>query len=170
MAIVTTILDAMRAIRATQVGIAITDPAPIAVKTAYLTRPPQAETITANLPCFTNSWDFVGETRHGNLRELAYTVNMQLHVADATKGDNSRHAEVATSFLDAILAAFGAVDSVTGLGGIQMRGDVGGTIVPTATYTNIRGGSPTLGLLDPPGTIGLDLILELTVSEAFAYS
>ena len=169
MAIVTTILDAMRAIRAVQVGIAITDPEPRRVKVAYLTQPHQAETLVANLPCFTNNWDFLAETRHGNLRELTYLVHMQLHVAQATNGDNSRSAEIATAFFDPILTAFGQVNSA-GLGGITMRGLVAGTVVPTVTFTNIRGGSPTMGRLDPPGTIGLDLILELTVSEAFAYS
>ena len=163
--------NAMKAIVAVQESIAITSPRPMQVHKAWLSAPPQGQLLVASLPCWTNTWDFVGETRFGMLRQMSYLVSMRLHVAQATDGDNSLSAELALAFLDPILTAFGQRNAVTGLGGITMRGDVGGTIVPTVSHQNIRGGSPTLAIFEgAPRTIGLDLVLEVEMSDAFDYS
>lgn len=163
------IYDALRAVVAVQKSIAIDAPRALAVREAWFSRPPQNEVILANLPCWTNDWDFLREERHGSLREQFYAVVMQLHVARSTNGDNSLAAELATAFLPPTLEAFGARNAA-GLGGITLVGLVDGALASTVTYTNIRGGSPTLGLLDPPGTIGLSLVLEIGMSDAFDYS
>lgn len=164
------IYQAMEAIVAVQKGISITLPEPRTVARAFLTSPHQGETVP--VPCFTNSWDFVAETRNGMVRYLDFTVNMRLHVARATEGDTSKNAEIATAFLDPILTAFGKTNATTGLGGIQLKGSVGGVTTPTATYTNIRGGSPTLAIFGDGAerTIGLDLFLEVRLTDAFDYS
>lgn len=167
----TTIVDAMHALVAVQEVISITSPEPRQVKKAWPFVPPQNQVVTANMPCWTNAWDFVRETRHSSLRYLEYTVNMRLHVGQATAGDNSKLAEIALAFLPPTLTAFGQKNGA-GLGGITLHGDVNGTVVPTVTYQNIRGGSPTLGVFGDgeARTIGLDLFLDLQVSETFAYS
>lgn len=165
-----TIIDAMHALVAVQEAIAITSPEPRTVKKAWPFVPPQNQVVTANMPCWTNAWDFVRETRHPSLRSLDYTVNMRLHVGQATAGDNAKIAELALAFLPAVLTAFGQKNGA-GHGGITLAGVVSGAIVPTVTYQNIRGGSPTLGVFgDDVRTIGLDLFLDLQVSETFAYS
>lgn len=165
-----TIYQAMQSIVETQKGIAIASPEVLQVRNAFLTSPHQSEVVPPL--SFTNSWDFVAETRNGMVRYLDFVVNMRLHVAVATDGSNARAAEVATAFLDPILTAFGQADATTGLGGIQLKGVVNGSIVPTATYTNIRGGTPTLAVFGdgPSRTIGLDLILEVRLTDAFNYS
>lgn len=160
----------MKSIVAVQERVSISSPEPRTIARAYMTGPHQGQSLT--MPCFTNSWDFVGETRNGMVRYLDFVVNMRLHVARAADGDNSKHAEIATAFLDPILTAFGKTNANTGLGGIQLKGDVAGSIVPTATYTNIRGGTPTLAVFGDGDsrTVGLDLLLEVRLTDAFDYS
>ena len=165
------IYTAMKSLVAVQESIAITLPRPTAVKKAYLSVPSQSQSVVTMLPCWTNSWDFVREERHGALRTMAYLVNMRLHVARVTQGDNAIAAEIALAFLDPILTAFGSVNA-SGIGGVTLIGDVAGTLTSTVTHQNIRGGSPTLAVFGEGDarTIGLDLICEMEMSDAFSYS
>ena len=162
---------AMKALVAVQESIEIAEPVPMRVRKAWLSAPPQSQVLVARLPAFTNTWDFVSEERNSVLRRMTYLVNMRLHVAQATDGDNERAAELALAFLDPILTAFDTTNSVSGLGGMQLKGEVGGVIVPTVTYQNIRGGSPTLALFgEGVRTIGLDLLMEMELNDAVAFS
>ena len=166
------IYTAMKALVAVQESVSITLPQPVAVKKAYLSMPHQSQSMTL-LPCWTNSWDFVREERHGALRTMAYIVNMRLHVARVTAGSNDIAAEIALAFLDPILTAFGSTNAnLNGIGGVTLMGDVNGTVQSTVTHQNIRGGSPTLAVFGEGDarTIGLDLICEMEMSDAFSYS
>lgn len=161
---------AMRALVAVQETIEIASP-PLKVRKAWLSAPPQSQSLLAQLPAFTNTWDFVNEERNGVLRRMSYLVNMRLHVAQATDGDNEIAAEIALAFLDPILTAFDVTNATTGLGGMQLKGVVDGAIVPTVTYQNIRGGSPTLAVFgDQVRTIGLDLLMEMELNDARSFS
>ena len=165
------IYDALKAIVEVQKSISISTPTPVAVQNAYLTSPPQNVT-PSMFPYWTNSWDFVREDRQSNtLRHMTYLVEMRLHVGRATTGDNSVLAERATAFLDAVLTAFGSVNAA-GLGGVTMKGMVSGAIQPTVSSQNIRGGVPTLALMGEgeARTIGLQLVCEIELFDAFVYS
>jgi uncharacterized membrane protein YdfJ with MMPL/SSD domain len=162
---------AMKALVAVQESIEITSPRIMKVQKAWLSAPPQSQSLVAQLPAFTNSWDFVQETRNSVLRRMTYLVNMRLHVAQATEGDNELAAELALAFLDPILTAFDKKNTITGLGGMTLAGVSEGVIAPTVTYQNIRGGSPTLAIFgENVRTIGLDLLMEMELNDAVEFS
>ena len=162
---------AMKALVAVQESIEIASPRVMRVQKAWLSAPPQSSALVAQLPAWTNSWDFVGEDRGVSLRRMHYLVNMRLHVAQATDGDNELAAELALAFLDPILTAFDKKHAITGLGGMTLAGVTEGVISPTVTYQNIRGGSPTLAIFgENVRTIGLDLLMEMELNDAQDFS
>ena len=162
------IRDAIRAIVATQAAMEITAPKQVKVAKAWNYQPPQMETLVAALPAWTNSWDLVREEgSNAATRRRYYTVHMQLHVAQATNGDDSLAADIATAFMEVVHTAFGSRNAA-GEGGVTLYGDVAGVQQPTVSLHGFpRGGSPTLALLGdgPVRTIGLDLFLDISIAD-----
>lgn len=164
------IRDAIRAIVAVQESLEITVPTTVKAKKAFPYSPPQNEVITANLPAWTNGWELTGVDRpSGDVSFRYYTVHMQLHVAQATNGDDSRAADIATAFMEAIHTALESKNAA-GIGGMKLVGEVGGVLVPTVEgHDRLRGVLTALG--DPPSrTIGLDLFLDLQILNTSAHS
>lgn len=166
------ILDVIDAVVATQEAITATRPSfgTIAVKKAWPYSPPQGQLVVP--PAFTNSWD-LGERRTGpsqNL-DLTYVIHMQFYAGQATNGDDSRTAAIATAFMPAIQAAFGQRNA-DGYGGFQLYGLVGETLQATCTIATLRGGTPTLAVIERGGAayIGLDLFLDVRMNQTFAHS
>ena len=165
------IYNAVTALVAVQESIALDDP-PVRVRRAYAVAPPQMETIAAALPAWTNTWRFLNEVPSGALRRRAYEINMRLHVALAASGDNSRATDLALRFLEAVHVAFGQKNA-DGIGGLTLVGDVGGVLVPTVSVATLRGtGGDTVAVFGEGSvrTIGLDLVLDIEVSDGFEYS
>lgn len=154
------LLDAIDAIVATQESIE-------GVKKAWPYSPPQSSLVDP--VCFTNSWDLrePGNYPSAN-RYLAYTVDMQLYVGQATNGNDATIAARATAFWPLVMQAF--QQQSAGVGGIQLHNVVSGVSTPTVTACRIRGGSPTLAILPRANVnyIGLQLFLDFELSgESF---
>lgn len=168
----TTIRDVINALVVVQGGLEITVPRPVKVAKAWNYSPPQNESLASALPAFTNSWDMLPIERMGGQgRWRRYAIHMQFYAAQVTRGDDSLAADIATAFEDSIETALGQRNAA-GLGGYFLYGDVGGEIVPTIQQQIIRGGSPTLAILERGGAgyVGLDLFLDVALEDTFAHS
>ena len=137
---------------ALQAGLTIASPIPASIKKAYTYFPP-ASVANPDCPCFMNSWTMTDEVRDGGMRWQHYTVHMQLFVDNA---DKDVAADIAAGFHVALVDA---LDISTSLGG-------------TVAMQIIRGGSPTLAVLERSGQayMGLDLYLDLTLKEGKAFA
>ncbi len=146
------IRSALDALIVIQASLTITDPASISVKRAYKLFPDR-DSALPDTPAWTNSWTLAREDRRIDLRETFWTVNMQLYVDDA---DLDVGADIASAFMEEIMDA--------------LDGDV--TLGGAVTDSALRGGDPTLGLLDWGGLgyAGLNLFLDLKMTEAKAFS
>lgn len=146
------IRSALDRLVAIEKDIAITEPARLAVKRAYKYFPPQSVAVP-DLPCFMNSWTLVEERRGISLREQRYTVNIQFF---AGEGDQDYTADVASAFMAAFMDA---LDADVSLGG-------------AVTDSDLRGGNPTLAILERAGRsyIGLNLFLDLTMKDAVSFA
>jgi len=168
---VTTIRDTLNALTVVQAGLSVEQPRPSKVARAYPYSPPQSVSLAASLPCFTNSWDLQPVDRISVGRWRNYSIHMQLYAGQATAGDDSAVADLATAYEDAIQQALGQRNT-DGLGGLFLYGDVGGAIVPTVNRHQLRGGQPTLAILERGGQsyIGLDLFLDVQVHDVMMHS
>ena len=146
------IRSALAALRTLEAGLAITSPVVASIKRAYLYMPNQA-TVAPDAPCVMNDWSLTGIERVGGIRIQKYAVHIQLFVDDS---DQDQAADIATAFQ---VAFVDALDGATSLSG-------------TVVMADLRGGSPTLALLERAGRayIGLDLFLDLTLKEGKAFS
>lgn len=135
-----------------QAALSITSPDSISIDRAYKFFPDR-DSALPDTPCFINSWSLTGEDRRVSLRDARFTVHMQLFIDDA---DLDVGADIASAFLEAIMDA---LDADVSLGG-------------TVTNTDLRGGDPTLGLLDwaGQGYVGLNLFLDLQMMEPKSFS
>lgn len=140
------IRSALSRLTAIQQGLSITTPITASIKKAWTYFPP--ENAVVDTPCFLNSWTLVEEARNPSHRIQRYTVRMQLLVHDA---DMERAADIATSFHVQLVDALDADVNLAG----------------TVSYQTLRGGNPTLAILERGGRIyvGLDLYLDLVMSE-----
>lgn len=149
------IRDALVRVAAIQAGLSITDPVtdptPYEIKRAYTTFPDR-DSALPDCPCWINSWTLVREDRNPGMREAFYQIRMQLFIDDT---DLDVGADIATAFMEKIMDA---LDADTSLGG-------------TSTGTTLRGGDPTLGLLEwaGQGYPGLDLFLDLKMTESKSF-
>jgi hypothetical protein len=136
-----------------QEGLSITEPVNLSVKRAYKYLPPQNQTLT-DLPVWVNHWQMNNtEWDPGDMREVEYSVNMMLAVAEATV-EMDRAADIAASFWEATLKAF--------------RDDV--KLGGTNRIQKLRGEGPTSPRLTWAGKayVGLDLWLDILVIESNA--
>lgn len=164
------LLDVMNAVVAVQESLAITSPEPKQVRKAWPYSPPQNQALA--LPAWTNSWDYIEQKNMGQGgRSASYALHMQFYAGQATNGDDSKIAAIATAFMPQIRVAFGRKNA-QGIGGIQLYGDVNGSLVATVNSATLRGGAPTLALLERGGLayIGLDLFLDVVMPEEFYHS
>lgn len=138
----------------TEATLAITSPVTSSIKKAWPYFPPQ-NVLLPELPAFMNSWDLVREDRFIDLRVQIYTVNMQLYAAKATI-EQDRGADIASAFMEQLVDALDA--------------DI--TLAGSVTSHNLRGGSPTLAILERAGDsyIGLNLFLDLEMKEAKTFA
>lgn len=145
----------MTALRAIQAGLEISDPTAMEIKKVWAFRPP-ADKSLADLPCWLNSWTFTGEERQfAHERLQRYTVSMQLFVGSADVEADIK-ADIASAFMAELVDA---LDASIALGG-------------AVTYQNLRGGDPTLALLDWAGLgyVGLNLFLDLEMKEGASFA
>lgn len=145
------ITAAVARLAAIEAGLSITSPASVGVKRAY-TFPPNRQHALADTPCWVNSWQLAriewGLGGTAGPRSEYYTVHAQLFVLDA---DLNRGAAVASAFLPAFVTA------------VNADWTLGGTV----RAVDVRGGDPTLALLEwaGQGYAGLDLYCDVEVQN-----
>ena len=142
-----------------QGGLSISDPLSLSVKNAYKYSPPASVSLRGNLPAWTNEWTLERIDRHIGLRVQFYTVHMQFFCYDA---DLDKAADIASAFHVELVTALDA--------DVQLTGD--GT-VPTVTNSALRGGNPTLAVLDRRDNqpyMGLDLFLDVEMKEGVTFT
>jgi hypothetical protein len=146
-----TALDRLIAIQA---GLTIADPAAVAVKRAYKYNPP-ASVQLPDLPAFLNEWTMLPVEAGASMRTRRFLVEMSCAVALVGPEDD-RSADVATALFEALLDAWGA--------------DI--TLARTVTLSNLRGGEPTIGVIQRGGLlyIGFTAVLDLQITDAFTWS
>lgn len=145
------ILTALQKIQAIEAALTITSPVAVAIKKAFLLGPNRGQAL-ADTPCWINAWQLsriewgLGGT--AGPRHEFYTVHSQLFVDDA---DLSRSAAIATAFMPAFIVALNA------------DWTLGGTVISA----DVRGGDPTLALLDwaGKGYAGLDLFIDVELQN-----
>jgi len=130
-----------------QEGLSITAPISSSILRAYKYMPPMASGLP-DTPCFLNNWTLQNQELDIGLRILFYTVRMQLAVLDA---DQDQAADIASSYMNALITAHNA--------DVQLGG--------SCTLTVLRGGDPTLAVLNWAGIdyIGLDLFLDVQITD-----
>ena len=130
-----------------QEGLSITAPVSQSIKRAYKYMPPMSSALP-DTPCFMNSWTLMEQELDVSLRILTYSVHMQLAVEDS---DQDQAADIASSFMNSLITAHNA--------------DV--TLDGSCTQTFLRGGDPTLAVLQWAGVsyIGLDLLLDVEIKD-----
>ncbi len=131
-----------------QESLSITAPISSSIKRAYKYMPPMASALP-DTPCFLNNWTLQNQELDVGLRILFYTVRMQLVVLDA---DQDQAADIASSYMNALITAHNA--------DVQLGG--------SCTMTALRGGNPTLAVLNWAGIdfIGLDLFMDVELKAA----
>lgn len=137
-----------------EAGLTITVPLTRAVVKAWPYFPPQT-IVFSGIPAWTNSWDLTREERHpGGFREQFYTIHMQFYAAEIGI-EQDMGADIATAFMDKLLTALDA--------------DI--TLGDTITDHIIRGGSPTLAVLERAGKpyIGLDLFMDAILKDTATF-
>jgi hypothetical protein len=135
-----------------QESLSITAPISSSIKRAYKYTPPMSSGLP-DTPCFLNSWTLQSQELDIGLRILLYTIRMQLMVLDS---DQDQAADIASSYMNAFITAHNA--------DIQLGG--------SATLTTLRGGDPTLAVLNWAGIdyVGLDLFLDAEIKDAVSIS
>ena len=131
-----------------QESLSITAPISSSILRAYKYMPPMASALP-DTPCFLNNWTLQNQELDISLRVLFYTIRMQLIVHDS---DQDRAADIASSYMNALITAHNA--------DVQLGG--------SCTMTVLRGGNPTLAVLNWAGQdyIGLDLFLDVEIKDA----
>ena len=142
----------MAAVVTLQESLSITAPISSSILRAYRFMPPMSSALP-DTPCFFNSWTLQNQQLNISLRILSYTVRMQLAVLDA---DQDVAADIASSYMNALITAHNA--------DIQLSG--------SCTLTTLRGGDPTLAVLNWAGQdfIGLDLFLDVELKDGVSVS
>ena len=142
----------MAAVVTLQESLSITAPISSSILRAYRFMPPMSSALP-DTPCFFNSWTLQNQQLNISLRILSYTVRMQLAVLDA---DQDVAADIASSYMNALITAHNA--------DVQLSG--------SCTLTTLRGGDPTLAVLNWAGQdyIGLDLFLDIEIKDAVSVS
>lgn len=142
---------ALDRIVAMQGALAVTSPLAVSVKKAHKF-PPNRQQAIAESPAWINTWTLnrIEWTLSGATarRQEFYSVNCQLFVLDA---DLNRAAEVASAFLPKFVTALGQDHTL------------GGTVL----FADVRGGDPTLGLLEwaGQGYAGLNLFVDVELEN-----
>lgn len=136
------ILSALERLLVIQRQTQVVDPTPLAVKAAYLTSPPRGQALP-DTPCWLNGYA-LNRIAWQPSRFEYYTVHAQLFVDDA---DLDRAARGATALLGQFIADLAA--------DYQLGGN--------AVSTDLRGGDPTLAMLEWAGRayVGLDLFVDV---------
>lgn len=148
------IRTAMNALQSIQLGLAITEPFPLAVKEAYKFVPKANQVISP--PAWVNNWTLNRvDGPGGQYRKQYYTVAMNLYAMPAAPD-----ADIATDVASAFHAAF--VDA------LDLKVNLSGTV----SVATLRGADPTLGILERGGVsyIGLSLFLDLLMGEPRTFS
>lgn len=135
-----------------QAGLSISSPASIAVKKAYKYVPDRNISLP-DTPCWMNTFTHVRRERHHGQRDDFYIVNCRLAVNDA---DLDRAADIATAFHEAFADALD--------GNVTLNG--------TVVVANLRGGDPTLVLVDWGGQsyVGLNEFVDLEIIETKTFA
>ena len=142
------IRSALDEIIAMESALVITDPINATIKRAY-NYFPDRKSAMPDTPCWTNAWTLNRiESGFQDNRRQFYTVNAQLFVNDA---DLSRAADIATGFHVALVGA----------------AHVNSTLNGQATDMTLRGGEPTLVLLEWAGQayVGLNLYFDVELFD-----
>ena len=88
--------EALDKIVGIQEDMSISDPESMSVKKVWKYVPPHNKTL--EVPCWFNTWDLEkAEWLPGNQREVDYSINMRLAVADITAGQD-KGSDIATAF------------------------------------------------------------------------
>lgn len=145
---ISTVLDRLVTLES---GLAITSPLVVPVRRVFKYAPNRQQAL-ADLPCWINTWTLsrIDWTLSGTTarRQEYYSVNAQLFVEDA---DLNRGAEIASAFLPQFLSAVGPDFTLSG----------------DALFADVRGGDPTLGLLEwaGKGYAGLNLFVDIEIQN-----
>lgn len=142
------IRTAMGGLVTLEAGLTISDPLNLAIRRAYPYFPDR-RSVLPDTPCWTNGWTLTRiDDGFADNRRQFYTVNAQLFILDADMG---RAAEIATAFHVALIDALDADDTLGG----------------TVTNVDLRGGDPTLALLEwaGQGYVGLNLYFDLELFD-----
>ena len=152
------IRSALDAIVYLQGQLRITDPDAIDIVRVFKYFPDQNTVLKGQTPAWMNEWTLVSEERHSSMRIQSYQVHMQFLGYDA---QSSVAADIATAFMAELVDALDA--------DVALKGE--GT-APTVTQSSLRGGQPTLALLNRGrlSYIGLDLFLDLEMKEGKDFS
>lgn len=152
-----TITACLARVVAIQQALTITAPIAASVTKAYTYFPSPRHALPGPR-VWQNEWSMlpIEPARMMSTRDLKYQVRMQFLAAEVESGDEVRSAEIATAFWEEALAAFCAD---VGLGG-------------TCTLALLRGGEPTLGLIERAGKgyVGLEAFLDISIETAFLFS
>jgi hypothetical protein len=148
------IADAITKLIVIQKALTISDPSSQTVKKAWNYFPPSSAALP-EIPAWTNSWDLLRVERHIGLRIQWYTVHMQFF-AGPVEAEAEVFADIATSFMASLVT--------------DLDADV--TLGQSVTNHFLRGGSPTLAILERAGKgyIGLDLFLDLEMKDAVTFA
>lgn len=143
------IMDVVTAMGTKQAALAITAPLAMQVKKVFLVPPKRSQALN-DFPCVINTWKLDniewGLDVAGGPRHEFYSITVQVFVADA---DLDQGALIASAFLAKYITSI--EDDYT-LGGLVQQLD-------------IRGGDPTLGLLEWAGQayVGLNLYIDAEI-------
>jgi hypothetical protein len=152
MGVVSTILDALKSLIVVQRELVIEAPVPLGVTSAFYL-PPDRNT-PLEYPCWFNTWTFTGQNRKSNYYlQQTYAVHCEFWHYDP---DTDLAAEVATAFHSAYVVALNKNITLSG----------------TVDTSELRGADPTLVLAEWNGVpyAGLDLFLDVTISQSVAYA
>ena len=148
------IVTALGALASVQSAITITSPLNIGIRRVYIV-PPNSQTQLTDLPCWINGWTLTGVRRKttGGVIDQSYTIHSQLYVEDASI---ERACLIASAFLQPFIIA------------LQRNIGLSGTVAES----NLRGGDPTLALLERGGKgyPGLDLFIDVVLRNSVVYA
>jgi hypothetical protein len=147
-----TILGALQALIVVQQNLVITSPVSLAVTDAFYL-PPDRNT-PLKYPCWFNTWTFTGQDRKATqYLEQHYTIHSEFWHFDPS---TNRAAEIVTAFHTAYVDALNQNITLSG----------------TVNTSELRGADPTLVLAewDKVPYAGLDLFLEVTISQGVAFA
>lgn len=149
-----------------QEALAITSPMAAAVRKAFKFFPEPTQELPGDR-VFQNEWSMqpLDTRRLMSMRELVYTVRTQFLAGSAQSGDVERTEAICTAFWEKLIEALYPLNTTPAAltAALSLNG--------TCTIATLRGGEPTLGVIQRGGKayIGFEAFLELRIEAPFVF-